>query len=157
MASGVFAELKWRGINCELASEWAKDKVWEETTNILNDQVFVFANQYHRIFRLKGKVDVIITDSPYLLGTIYDRTKNADLKEFVIKEFKKEKNTMDIFVMRVKKYNPKGRLQTLDESKIIDEKIKDLLAENGIPFNLVPGDKEGVDFIVEHIIERLDI
>ena len=30
-AARVFAELKLKGVNCEMALEFAKDKVWEES------------------------------------------------------------------------------------------------------------------------------
>ena len=30
IAAGVFEELKWEGVNAELITEFAKDKVWEE-------------------------------------------------------------------------------------------------------------------------------
>ena len=37
MAAGLFAELKFRGVNCELATEYAKDKVWEGSLGVFDD------------------------------------------------------------------------------------------------------------------------
>lgn len=72
MAADIFAKLKRAGVNSELASEYAKDKVWEKSLSILENQIYVFGKQHHRLFRLKSQVDVIVTDSPILLSAIYD-------------------------------------------------------------------------------------
>ena len=71
MAAAIFVGLKRQHINCELVTEFAKDKVWEESFPVLDDQIHVFGQQYHRQFILDKKVDVIITDSPTLLSIVY--------------------------------------------------------------------------------------
>ena len=85
--AGVFAKLKLAGVNCEMALEYAKDKVWEESNKVLDDQIYVFGKQLHRIFRLKDKVDVVITDSPILLSIIYDKTGNKYFSDLVLNQF----------------------------------------------------------------------
>ena len=39
IASGVFHEIKKMNINAELALEFAKDKVWEESFRTIDDQI----------------------------------------------------------------------------------------------------------------------
>jgi len=41
--SGVFSELKWRGIDCEVAPEYAKEVVLSKSFEKLSDQLYIFA------------------------------------------------------------------------------------------------------------------
>ena len=129
-ASGIFYELKKRGYECELSPEFAKDKVWEDSLRTLDDQIYIFGKQYHRIWRLIGKVEYIICDSPLLNSVIYDSTDNQYLKGLVVSEFKKM-NNINVFIERGNVFVQNGRNQDEEESKRIDSKIIDLLDEIG--------------------------
>lgn len=67
-AAGLFYQMKLKGINVELITEYAKDMTWEERYNTLSNQLYIFAKQYSRQLRVKNKVDYIVTDSPLLLS-----------------------------------------------------------------------------------------
>lgn len=41
-AAYVFSQLKMRGINAELVTEFAKDKVWEENDEVFKHQEYIF-------------------------------------------------------------------------------------------------------------------
>lgn len=151
--AGVFAKLKLVGVNCEMALEYAKDKVWEESNKVLDDQIYVFGKQLHRIFRLKDKVDVVITDSPILLSIIYDKTGNKYFSDLVLNQFNNFDNR-NYFIERTTVYNPKGRLQTEDEAKEIDKVLLDLLKDCNIEYDSV-GKNEAVDYIFNKIMKEL--
>ena len=151
--AGLFSKLKLAGVNCEMALEYAKDKVWEESNKVLDDQIYVFGKQLHRIFRLKDKVDVVITDSPILLSIIYDKTGNKYFSDLVLNQFNNFDNR-NYFIERTTVYNPKGRLQTEDEAKEIDKVLLDLLKDCNIEYDSV-GKSEAVDYIFNKIMKEL--
>lgn len=133
----IFAKLKSAGFNCEMAPEFAKEKVWENSLDVLNNQIYVFGKQHHTIHRLLGKVDIIITDSPLLLSIHYGSKCSKAFKLLVLEEHQKL-NNINYFIVRSKKYNPKGRLQTEEQSIEIDSKIKNIISENdGIYKNVI--------------------
>lgn len=151
IASDVFSKLKWMGISCELVGEYAKDKVWENAHEILNDQIYVFGKQFHRIFRLNEKVDIIITDSPILLSIIYDKQKRKTFQQLVIEEYNKF-NNINFFIKRVKPYSSIGRLQTEEEAKNKDNEIKNLLYSiSNLECKEIYGDVSAVDIIMDEI------
>lgn len=152
MASGVFSELKWEGVESELVQEYAKDLVWGELFNALNNQIDVFGNQHKRLFRLFDKVDVIVTDSPLLLQTLYSKDNYLNA---LITNVYKSGNNLDIFLNRVKEYNPKGRTQTKEEAIELDKNMKKILTETGNEFYTFNGEKASVEKVVKLILEKL--
>lgn len=129
----LFAMLKKRGIDCEMALEYAKDVVWEESFHKLKNQIYIFGKQHSRLYRLNGKVDVVITDSPLINSIIYDQTNNTYLKELVLHEFSKL-NMLNYHLIRTTEYNPNGRTQTLEGALEVDSIYKQLLDDNRIPY-----------------------
>lgn len=151
--AGVFAKLKLAGINCEMALEYAKDKVWENSHEVLDDQIYVFGKQLHRIFRLKDKVEVVITDSPLLLSILYDKSENPYLRDLVLDQFNKFDNR-NYFIHRNTIYNPKGRLQTESEAREIDKVLIDLLGKFEVDYKTVDKDN-AADVIFKEIMGEL--
>ena|SRR5437762_2075314 len=130
-AAALFAELKYEGITTELASEYAKDKVWENSLDVLSNQIYIFGKQHHRIHRLLNKVEVVITDCPLILTLWYGRHHGEKLGELVLNEHNKL-NNFNVFLQRAKLYNPAGRLQTESEARDIDGQLRKILTDNNI-------------------------
>jgi len=154
MMAHTFAELKWRGIDCEMATEYAKDKVWERSEHILQNQFYVSGQQYHRLRRLNGKVDVIVTDSPLLLGVYYGRDEPQEFQDLLVTHYHTF-NNCNIFLGRVKEYKTNGRMQTEDQAKQIDTEIKGILAQNEVSFSVIPATKDHVQEVVDLILARI--
>lgn len=149
MAAGLFYELKMAGVECEMALEYAKDKVWEESYKVLKNQLYVTAKQYHRLKILEKKVDVIITDSPMLLGLYYGKNEPKEYTEMV-KRYTNNFNNFNIFLKRIYDYNPNGRLQSEKDAVKIDEYLLEILKE--YPHQIYEPNKENLKKIAKDIL-----
>lgn len=154
----IFAKLKYLGVDCEQVTEFAKDLVWARRYDDMEDEIYIFAEQNHRLFMVCGKVDVIVTDRPLILTAIYnDRygTGGKELNDLVLKEFNRH-NNYNVFLNRVHKYSPVGRVQTEKESDEIAIEIKDFLNKNDIKYNEFDGDRSSAEPIVKEVLKILN-
>lgn len=155
-AAYVFSLLKMNGVNCELVTEYAKDKTWEHNMEALNNQAYVFGQQFYRISRCADKVDVIVTDSPLALSVIYnnDSILGETFNEMVMNVFNSYDN-LNFMLKRTKPYNPIGRNQTESESDDLGLKIEKMLIDNGINITHKSGDIGGYDEIFLDVFRKL--
>jgi nicotinamide riboside kinase len=153
LMADIFAKLKWENIDCEMVSEFAKELVWEERQETFKDELYIFAKQNHRLFRVNGKVDVIITDRPLILTIFYNNKYgkcSRALDDLVYSEFM-QYNNLNYFIKRKKPYNPNGRNQTEKESDEIANELINILYDYSIYFKVVDGVHETADLIIEDI------
>lgn len=156
-AAYIFSRLKMEGVNCELITEYAKDKCWEGSTAVFDNQLYIFAKQYFRMTRVAGKVDVLVTDSPLLLSLIYNPNKDLLAKPFddlVLNLFNSFDN-INFLLKRVKPYNPVGRFQNESESDAVYTKMADMLKRTGTNFMSVDGNEISYDLIVRTTLSVL--
>lgn len=156
-AAYIFSQLKMRGVNAELVTEYAKDKVWEESKAVFENQAYIFGKQYFRISRCAKKVDVVITDSPLLLSLIYNNDPVLG-EEFnaLVRKVMDSYDCKNYYLHRVKKYNPVGRFQDEAGSDKIGDEIMNLLDYEDISYTSVAGNQDGYDVIVNEIMEMLE-
>jgi len=150
----VFATLKWLGVNCEMAPEFAKEKVWEKSTAILSNQIYVFGKQLQSIFRVNDQVDVVITDSPLLFSLIYAENETKNFENLVVEVFNRYDN-LNFLLKREKEYNPEGRLQTEAEAIDKDNEIEHLLNRLDVPFRQVQANPKSAKDIACMVHSRL--
>lgn len=156
IAAGIYYELKCKGISCELSGEVAKDKVWEDNPEALLDQPYIFGKQQHRIRRLYGKVDYVISDSPIVLSIAYSREGSDTFNKYILEQHNKytclnfyvERNNYD------EGYDQLGRVENLQQSIDKDNQIIHILKENNIEYEYISGSnsKEMVNKIL-NIVE----
>ena len=109
----------------------ATELVYDEAFNVMNDQIYLFGEQWHRTFRMLGKVDFIITDSPLLMNIVYDKQNDEDFMKFINSRIHKLKS-LDFFINRSDAFSEVGRIHNLEQSKEVDKTIKELAKNNGI-------------------------
>lgn len=138
LASGLFSKMKKMGYNVEYVQEYAKDLCYEDNFNVVSDQIEVSSEQLRRMRRLRKKVDIIITDSPLLLGIIYSKEENPHLTPMLLWEYNNTFEDMTYFLERGDLvYQPHGRFQTEEQAKNVDIDILNLLKEHKIEYKSI--------------------
>lgn len=158
LTAEIFAELKRRFISAEISPEYIKKKLREKSEKAVQSQIYIFGKQQYQLFTMKDEVDVIVTDSPFIFCSIYDRTKNEELKKLILHEYNKYDN-MNYFIVRDKKvpYEQEGRYQDSEGAKEVDKTILEFLSDNEIEYKAVNGiGWETRDLIVDDIMKKLD-
>jgi hypothetical protein len=157
-AALIFGELKLLGQSAELVQEYAKEWAWAGKKITPDDQEHISDEQYNRESRLYEKVDFIVTDSPLVLGAVYQGYYSG--KDPIFEQISNRIQTaekdgivyMNFLLSRNKKFNPKGRFETEDQAKEVDGYLKDYLIKKQIPFHSVTSnDRERVKEIIDAV------
>jgi|6_EtaG_2_1085325.scaffolds.fasta_scaffold06551_6 hypothetical protein len=158
LAYGVSYFLKKKGVKVEYVHEEAKELVWEERAKTLECQPYIFSKQMRNLWRLKGKVDVVVTDSPILLSLLYEKPGMfpKSFSKYVIDQFN-EFDNLNFFLRRRKTYNSIGRVQTAKEALELDANLADLLVKNDIKIAFMSGPRDNDDnAAVKNVLRYLD-
>lgn len=154
----IFSKIKMAGINAELITEFAKDKVWEENSEVFkpDNQCYLFGKQFYRMSRCRDKVDIIVTDSPLPLSIFYNKSEvlGENFNRTIMNCFNSFDN-ISYLLLRDKPYNPKGRLQTEAESDALKEPLINLLQSRNIKYEAVKGNIDEYDKIADYIIHKI--
>lgn len=153
-AAYIFSKLKMLGINCELITEFAKDKVWEENPSVFKNQLYILGKQSFKMSRCKDKVDVIITDSPLFLSAFYNSEFSGTFNELVYEVFSSYHN-LNWYIRRAKPYSNIGRFQSEEESDKIADQLINLLDDYGIAYGRIDGDIEDYNYVVNYVDDYL--
>ncbi len=158
-AAGVYYNLKMLHMNVELSTEFAKELTWENRDVALDNQPYILGEQHHRLHRLDGKVDAIITDCPLPMGVAYLKD-NAASYEDIFREFSVQLfSSMDNFNFFLQRGNSafrkEGRIQDLEESIAKDKIIEGMLKEHNIQYTTVISDGTAVQYILIDVVNKL--
>lgn len=163
-STNAFSALKDLGMNAEYVPEYVKQWAWEQRKPVDFDQFYFFGRQSRKEYSLFNQVDVILTDSPVALSAYYAHlfgtNGQKECFELMTKTYYnmcKEKGIThyNIWLNRVKPYNPKGRFQTEDEAKAIDIEMKQFLIDLGINMIDCNGTRADTEALVKHLIMPL--
>ena len=122
----------------------------------LSDQLYITSKQNRKMNTVYDKVDVIITDSPLLLGQQYAPVGylNGHFDKLVLELFN-QYNNVNILLTRTKEYAEYGRSQTLAEAKDIDVSIKEMLQQLKLEYLVADGDFGTIPGLVKLVIDKL--
>lgn len=133
-ASGLFYEMKKHWISAEYIQEYAKELVWSNSAHMLSEQNYIFAEQEHRLNRLRQKVDIAIADSPLLLSSFYAPEAYPNSFHQSVFDFFHTYDNLNIFVERSHEYSLQGRIQNEQEADFVAAEMINYLSKNSIPF-----------------------
>ncbi len=135
----IASELKKLGYNAEYVSEYAKDLVYENRLDLLDGslehQRMLFLEQKHRLDRLVGKTDIVVTDSPILLSPIYLKEPNDDYLKMV-RQASDQYHNFNLLIRRGATFQKEGRIHDEQQSKQLDADITRMLDENGLYYGV---------------------
>lgn len=151
-AARVFSELKHRGIEAELVTEYAKVLTWADRAKTLRDQLYVFAKQDHKLEILREHpVEYAVSDSPLPTSLLYSaKDYFASFEPLVWEVFNSYEN-INFFLRRVKPYQTVGRTQTEDEAREICDRTRRMLLDHNVPFVDIICDHTAADQILEYL------
>lgn len=153
LAALLYSELKRQHVEVEYVNEYPKQLVYEENVLSLQNQILVFATQHHRIWTAARHNQIVITDSPILLSTIYNDGISENFKE-LIKEMHSKFTNLNIVLERVQSFHSMtGRIHTLNESMTIDDKIRETLdgiQEDYLEYNPLQDHIEPLVRLIKH-------
>lgn len=79
IAADIFSKLKRKWHKTELVEEYAKWLWYQNATDIVQDQLYLFAEQVHRLKTLERYgVEYAVCDSPLLLNIIYNFVEECE-------------------------------------------------------------------------------
>ena len=162
LAAEVFSRLKRKGINCEYVDEYAKHMVYESNYERLKNQLLVLSNQYFALDVLRGKVDVIVTDSPILLSLFYNKNNvnkdhlkvPEDIFQDLVLHCYSTFDNLNYFIVRNHEYKKEGRYQEEDEARVQEGILKDMLSGMEVDFREMLSTDNCADVIVDDVVQR---
>ena len=138
VSTGLMSKMKDLGYNIEYVPEVAKGYTWEGNKTALSCQQLLFGEQFYELYKLRDKVEAVVTDTSLLLCPFYAKKYNLfgyseEFVQFCINQF----NLFDNIVVYLHRdpnrpYNPAGRNQSMEEAKALDQEIMDFIRSYGI-------------------------
>lgn len=134
-ALGVTYWLKCHNVLAEYVPEYAKQLVYDENWALLDgsmaSQYEIFREQRRREERLRGKVEVAVTDSPFLLSAAYAMDRTPEYEAEIVEAYRAVKPRYNVLLTRSKRlaYQESGRMEDLAAAIKKDKDIEQLLSE----------------------------
>jgi nicotinamide riboside kinase len=143
LASELFVHMKRRDTTCELIREYVKQWAWDGISVGPFDQLYILGKQAKYESRLYGKVDYVITESPFLLSAVYENFYTGkDIVLPTVLRFMRHALENGIlhknFVLqRQFEYERGGRYEDERTARQVDKAIESFLVDHDFPYHKV--------------------
>jgi hypothetical protein len=156
-AALIFGALKHRSVKAELVTEAAKDWVWADAGSPLGWQPLLFGEQSWRVERLAGKVDVVVTDSPVLLCSLFAPPLVHPAFHDLVLWAHRRHPSVNLRVRRPpwRGFEKVGRKHTEKQSDALGENLDRLLSGSGVVPVEMASDAMAVPKALRHILPLL--
>lgn len=135
LAARTYTWLKQRGCRVEMTGEYAKELVYEDSMRVIHDQLYLYAEQEHRLRCLaESGVEVAVCDSPTPLSVVYDTEQDGKLAELIWDRFDRYKSVNFLLKRDDSIFTEKDRIDTLESAHAVDEAVEKMLDEHKIPY-----------------------
>ena len=140
----LYGMLSMAGYSAEYVPEFAKFLTWQKHEAALDDQLYLFAKQDHRLEVLrKAPLDFVIMDGPLPNSVLYlkDRPYFSYFEPMVMEVFFSYDN-VNFFLERNEsaQYQQQGRSQSQKEAMELCEQTLKLLEKHRVPYEKVAVD-----------------
>ena len=155
----LVAELKKLGYHADYVSEVAKELVYakdfEHLDGTLKNQSKILSEQKRRLDIMLDNVDVVVTDSPLLLNTVYLKENAPEYIENVFSQYENY-NNYNVVVERdlSVKFEQEGRIHNLEESIKKDGEINTLLDSHNIDYQRF--NRNNIAGILDGIVSKIN-
>jgi nicotinamide riboside kinase len=136
LAMRLAADMKVKGFKVEYVEEYAKGQTYENNFCNLSDQILIFGEQQHLQYRVRDKVDWIVTDSPFPMGITYLKNPYKELENLIWKEYDNYEN-YNFYLPPIFEYQSHGRRQNQEEAYAKGIEIQKLLDDNNINYTII--------------------
>ncbi len=133
IAALIYTKLRSRGIAAHLVPEYAKELAWAGLLT-QDRQLMIAVEQLKRESELRGKVQVIVTDSPPLLGAAYAAQHIQEPLRECLADAQRSWNALSYMIIRDISigYEQAGRKETQAEAADKERVISEILNRSGI-------------------------
>lgn len=158
LAPAVYTLLKIKGVRAELVTEVAKELLWEGRLTP-ERQMLTTSEQMNREERLRPHADVIVTESPALLGVVYSLPSQREALRQCVLSVTQGWNALSYLIDRDvrKNYEQFGRNESAEESRQKTREIRALLDTCRVPYEVLNMNKgpEAILGVAEKICEEI--
>jgi hypothetical protein len=134
LACLLYAELKKQYIETEYLSDTARTLILEGNIKGVENNIYLFGLQLHELSCAYEVSQVVICDSPMLLGAIYRPWVSDVLPDLILEQHNKFNNLNILLARGDVDYSEVGRMHSLVESIQLDRDIEDYLDKKHIPY-----------------------